>query len=206
MKKIGTYYQLTNPWKKCFQNKPVTTFKCNKNLKELVGSNKIENNIVKKINKSTLKLGKCSPSFQNSRTLCCNQVTTTSTFKSEQTQKTHKIFYEVNCSSAYVIYFMECTLRKKQYVGKAETTCNIRLNSHRNGLKNPRLKTIFACEHFWERNHNFNKHAKFIIIDKLTTTKKPKEVLRQRLIQRENFWIQILDTIYPKGFNQELSK
>ena len=93
--KIGIYYQWANPWKKNLQNKPVKTFKHNKNLKELIGSNKIENNIVKKINKSTLKPGKCSPCFGNSRTLSCNQVTTTSTFKSQETQKTYKIFYEV---------------------------------------------------------------------------------------------------------------
>ena len=63
-----------------------------------------------------------------------------------------------------------------------------------------------TCQYFREKNHNFNKHAKFIIIDKLTNTKKAKEILRQRLIQRENFWIQTLDTIYPKGLNQELNK
>ena len=57
------------------------------------------------------------------------------------------------------------------------------------------------------KNNNFNKNAKFIIIDQLTNTKKPKEILRQSLIQRENnFWFQTLDTIYPEGLNQELSK
>ena len=30
-------------------------------------------------------------------------------------------------------------------------------------------------------------------------------MLRQRLIQRENFWIQKLETLYPKGLNQELN-
>ena len=90
--------------KKEFQNEQFISFKGIKNLKELIGSNKIENNIVKKINKSTLKPGKYSPGFRNSRTLCCNQVITTSTFKSQQTQKTCKIFHEVNFSSAYVIY------------------------------------------------------------------------------------------------------
>ena len=101
---------------------------------------------------------------------------------------------------------MECTLCKKQYVGKAETAFNIRLNNQRNVVKNPHPKTILACKHFHEKSHNFNKHAKFIIIEKLTNTKKPKEILRQRLIERENLWIQTLDTIYPKGPNQELSK
>ena len=35
-----------------FQNKLVIASKCNKNLKELIGSSKIENNIVKRINKA----------------------------------------------------------------------------------------------------------------------------------------------------------
>ena len=34
----------------------------------------------------------CSPCFGNNRTLCCNQVITL-TFKSQQTQKTYKLFH-----------------------------------------------------------------------------------------------------------------
>ena len=56
-----------------------------KELKELTGSNKIENNILRKINKGTLKPEINSPCFGNSRILCCNQVTTTLTFNSQQT-------------------------------------------------------------------------------------------------------------------------
>ena len=93
--------------KKNLQNEPVKTFKHNKNLKELIGSNKIENNIVKKINKSAFKPGRCSPCFENSRTLCCNQVTTTSTFKSQQTQKTYKFFTKL------IVMLKICVLCKK---------------------------------------------------------------------------------------------
>ena len=49
--------------KKVFQNEPVTRFKHNKKLKELLGSKKIENSIVKRINISTLKPVKCYPCF-----------------------------------------------------------------------------------------------------------------------------------------------
>ena len=60
---------------------------------------------------------------------------------------------------------------------------------------------------FQRKSNNFNKHAKFIIIGKLTNAKKPqKENLRQRLIERKNLWNQTLDTIYPKGIDQKLSK
>ena len=174
--------------KNFFQNEPVTAFKRNKNFKELIDSNKIQNSIVKKINKNTLKPRKCSSCFGNSRTVSCNKVTTTSIFKNQQTQKTYMVFHEIDSSSVYVIYLMEYTLCKKQYVRKVETVFNIRLNNHRNDVKNAHPKTILlASKHIQEKNHNFNKHAKFIITDKLTNTRKPKEILRQRLIQRENF-------------------
>ena len=65
---------------------------------------------------------------------------------------------------------------------------------------------ITACKHFQKKGHNFNNHAKFSIIDQLTNLSKDKETLTERLIERENFWIQKLDTLYPKGFNMELSK
>ena len=45
-----------------------------------------------------------------------------------------KIFHEVDCSSAYVVYMMESTL--KQCVGKAETSFNIKVNNDRNDVKN----------------------------------------------------------------------
>ena len=40
----------------------------------------------------TLKPGKCSPCSGNSRHSCCNHVTTTSTFKNQQIQKSYKLF------------------------------------------------------------------------------------------------------------------
>ena len=46
-----------------------------------------------------------------------------------------------------------------------------------------------------EKSHNFNEHAKFIFIHKLTNSKKkPQKIPRQCLIERENFWIQTLNT------------
>ena len=82
-----------------------------------------------------MKKGKCSPCSANNRILCCKQVISSSPFKSQQTNKSYTIFHEVNCSSAYVIYLMECTLCKKQYVGMLGTNFNIRLNNHRKDIK-----------------------------------------------------------------------
>ena len=156
-----------------FQEEPITTFKRNRNLKELIGSNCI-----------------------------CSQLTSTMTFISQQTKRKFKIYH--NCKSEYVIYLMECTLCNKQYVGKTETAFNIRLNNQRKDTQNS--NAILPCRHFQEQGHNFNSQTKFIIIDKLVNTSSPKDILRERLIQRENFWIQKPKTLIPYGLNQELSK
>ena len=56
---------------------------------------------------------------------------------------------------------------------KGRDPFNIRLKNYRNDVKNPHLRTILGCKHFQEKkNHNFNTHVKFIIIDRLTNTKK----------------------------------
>ena len=118
------------------------------------------------------------------------------------------IFHEVNCSSAYVIYLMECTLCKKQCVGKSETSFNISLNYHRKNIKKSSCHInmqVLTCRYFQRKKHSFNKLAKFIIIDKFTNTTKSKDILRQRFIERENFRIQTLQTLLGNGLNQELS-
>ena len=118
-------------------------------------------------------------------------------FMSWQTKRTFDIFFNLKCKSEYAIYLMECILCKMQYVGKAETAFNIRLNNHRKDTKKP--NSILAYDHFQEKGHNFNKHAEFIITDKLVNLhgskealwkkKKKKEALWEMLVIRENFWI-----------------
>ena len=74
--------------KEMFNCQPLTAFTRNKNLKELVESNKIEKNTVKKKRQvQKLKPGKCSPYLTNLRSFCRKQVRETTTFKSQQTKK-----------------------------------------------------------------------------------------------------------------------
>ena len=109
---------------------------------------------------------------------------------SQQTKQEFNIFFKLNRKSEYVIYLMECILSKMQYVGKAETAFNLRLNNHRKDTK--KSNSILACKHFQGQGHNFNIYAKFIIIDKLVNLHRSKEALREMLVIRENFWIQKL--------------
>ena len=54
--------------------------------------------------------------------------------------------------------------------------------------------------------NDFNKNAKFTLIESLTNTNKvATETLKERLKNRESFWIIKLRTLTPNGLNQELN-
>ena len=67
------------------------------------------------------------------------------------------------------------------------------------------LKAILADKHFQKSDHKLDEHAKLLITDRLTNTNIDKEILRGGLIEKEKFWIQKLQTLYPKGLNQGLN-
>ena len=71
----------------------------------------------------------------------------------------------MNCQSKYTIYLIECTKCKLQYVGKAETELNLRINNPRKDVL--KLNAIPANRHFAKRYHDFNTDSKFTIIEKL---------------------------------------
>ena len=66
-----------------FQKEPITDFKRNRNLKELLGSNCIENGKAKR-ETNTFTIGKCSPCLSKTSNLCCSQLTTTTLSTNEK--------------------------------------------------------------------------------------------------------------------------
>ena len=106
--------QINKNLKEIFKNKPITAFKQNKKIQEIIGRHWIEN---VRVNKKTLKEGKCTPCRSKAGNLCCKQVKITTRFKSQQKKKKNwKIFYNTNCDAEYTIYLMECILCNLQYV------------------------------------------------------------------------------------------
>ena len=99
---------------------------------------------------------------------------------------------------------MKCVLCKVQYVGKAETAFNIRLNNYRKNVNNP--KSIPAYLHFRKRGYSCNLHAKFTLIEQLSNIHTTdKDTLKFQLKHREDFRIPKLETLTPKGLKQELN-
>ena len=90
--------QINENFDEVFKNEPITASKRKKNIQEIIGIYRIENGSVKKDLK-TLKVGKCTPWRPKAGNICGKQVTTTTTFKSQQAKKTWKIFYNTNCKT-----------------------------------------------------------------------------------------------------------
>ena len=64
-----------------------------------------------------------------------------------------------------MIYLLECQKCHIQYVGKAETDFNLRLNNHRRNVYKP--DAIPAPHHFAVKDHIFNRDASSIIIEQI---------------------------------------
>ena len=75
---------------------------------------------------------------------------------------------QVNCFNEYAIQLLEDIICCKiQCVGKSGTSFNLRLNDHRESVKNP--NAIEACKHFHTEKHQFKKQAKFETLKEMKT-------------------------------------
>ena len=193
---------------KRYSNKKLAHIQANQSCKkatsldQIIGTNSIHNNeklIKTKNNHQAGKHVRCN----STRCLCSQQLISAATFKSNQTKKTFKIYHRANCKSSFVIFLLECYICNIQYVGKSETPFYIRLNNRRKEVKNP--NAMPACKHFNRLDHDFNNHGRFIIKEHLRNIlATPTETLKERLKQRENFWIMKLQTLALLGLNQDL--
>ena len=50
----------------------------------------------------------------------------------------------------------------------------------------------------------FNRDARFTIIEKIRNAEENEDAKKETILKRENFWIKRLQTLKPKGLNQEL--
>ena len=151
--------QANQSCKETFSTLPIIAFRKGTSLKQIIGTNTIHNNeklIKTKINHHT---GKCVP-CNSTRCLCCQQLISTAIFKSNQTNKTFKIYHRVKSKSSFVIYLLECYICNIQYLSKSKIPFTIGLNNLRKDVKNS--NAIPACHNFNRRNHDFNNHGKII--------------------------------------------
>ena len=94
--------QANESCKETFSTLPIIAFRKSTSLKQIIGTNTIHNNEKLIKTKNNHHTGKCIP-CNSRRSLCCQQLISTTTSKSNQNNKTFKIYHRVNCKSSFVI-------------------------------------------------------------------------------------------------------
>lgn len=101
-----------------------------------------------------------------------------------------------NCRTKLVVYLLECRKCGLQYVGQTTQALSTRFGQHRREVENNSNKH-FIYQHF----HNDHSSADMTIriLESVTEDNKTD------LTQRETFWIEQLNTIYPYGLNDRIN-
>lgn len=126
------------------------------------------------------------------RCLCCNYIKYTNSFTSSYTKKTFYIDSEMSCNSKNVIYLIQCSKCKAQYVGETKRRLKDRLNNHTSCIRT-KANTCISL-HFNDIQHKLTD-LKIIPIEEVEVDDKSVR------LHRERYWINILKTAYPKGIN-----
>ena len=177
-------------------------YKRNRNLRDLIGQTKISQNKV--VRKKELNRGRCSPCNGRSDCMCCNHIINT-TFFTSRTGERYDIRHRTNFRTKNAIYLGLCLkCNEEQYVGKVESQgTNRRVNKHRNDVTRP--DAISIDRHFNQPGHSFNRDFRIVVIEEITKKNLTTEQMRNLLLKREDFWIQKLGTLHPRGFNDKLN-
>lgn len=91
-----------------------------------------------------------------------------------------------------IIYLITCTHCKLQYVGQTNRKLKDRLNDHKSNTKRNTQTAISI--HFRSASHNIT-HLQIIPIEQIEQNN------QHQIIIREQFWMNTLQTKYPKGLN-----
>ena len=124
---------------------------------------------------------------------CCATISKKCRITSTHTNKTYPTQKYTCCSTRNLVYLIECTKCTKgnQYVGHTQEPLRTKLTEH---IALSKTKTNLPLyKHFLQKaDHNFERDTKVTILQVTT---------RNRLLEIENNWIRLMDTIYPKGLN-----
>lgn len=124
----------------------------------------------------------------------------TGKFRSSITGKEYNINKFITCSSSCVVYLLSrpCGL---QYIGKTNRQLRVRINEHRSSISRNDAKSPIA-RHFSTASHTMSQ-LEFMGIDRVVPSRRNRDV-ETRLLQCEAKWIFYMQSLSPKGLNEDL--
>ena len=149
---------------------------------------------------ASFTIGKC----KKPRCMTCPLFSTNYNFKSNVTQKNYTLENpsgeNLNCQSQNVIYLLTCNNCNIQYVGETTTRLNERMNRHRTATS--------GCQHIINHFKDTCVGATFStqILEKFSGSgyihNKVCPDARSKRLDREEYWMKTLRTLYPYGLNE----
>ena len=124
-------------------------------------------------------------------------------FVGQQTRNVYYLVDSLNCDSGNVVYLITCKKCLKKYVGETKIPLRLRANNHLSSIRSNHLSPI--AEHFALPDHSVIDHFEIMPIEK-TQILPSEEETKQKRLEREAYWIQTIQTLYPLGFNWEPGK
>ena len=197
------HWKMTRTNEKCrefLKDSPQVAYKRNKNIKDHLVKAKFREHREKDTNTTHGRSSKCD----KRRCSWCKNVQDTTRFISRKTNKTYKMRHNLNCRSDWTIYLAECSVHKKQYVGKTKPQLNIRMNNNRNHIK-VQLRSCKLTEHFIDSTTcSLDHDLQITPIERIKSRDGDKTVEEREkiLLRREIFWQNELQTFHPYGMNK----
>ena len=111
-----------------------------------------------------------------------------------------KVRGRITCYTRYVVYLLKCPCNL-YYVGKTKRELKTRICEHKCSIRNHDDKSSVA-RHFNSLNHSLSD-LHYMGIETVNMPRRGGD--RDKiLLQRETYWIHYLDTLIPKGLNEEI--
>ena len=148
---------------------------------------------------SHCSVSKCG--IKNCKT--CKILITDTKIKSNLTNRSYNIYSwdDLNCTSANLIYGLECSLCGLIYVGETKGRLNARMCGHRSGINNDSFP--FVYQHFNQPDHSILS-LKVRILEKIYHPTNNPTLSTPFRKEREEFWIRRLGTALPYGCNDNI--
>lgn len=178
----------------CFKTSPRLVFKRPPNLRNLLVRAHLPPltppHFLQSVPHGNYRCGNCTQ---------CNFTQKTTIFRHPRTGKSFKIRGVITCNTANVVYMLKCPCGLA-YVGKTTRPLKTRISEHRSNIRTRDTKSPVAL-HFTQASHSVAS-LRYCGIELVKTPSRGGNV-NQLLLRREAFWIYTLDTLAPKGLNEE---
>lgn len=181
-----------------FKDPPLFVNKRGKNIKDFLVRATFDSSLVKDrqprfrpLPNGNYRCGNCAQ---------CNNTWKTDHFSHPHTGKKFSIKSVITCASTHVVYMLRCPCGLA-YVGKTTRKLKQRISEHKSTIRRNDRDYPVAV-HFNDKHHDIAS-LRFCGIEQLSLP--PRGGNFDKLLkQREAFWIYTLQTLAPKGLNDEL--